>query len=478
MLPCLHSGCRSCLVEKSLDGQVMCPTCYSQVSVSMLNKLPMDHLRLDRDELEKIKNREVYCSVCAHQSEIASHHCKECDHYLCEIHNIAHSRAQLTQDHRSQPIELYIQDYHGFVPHITNKVPCSNCRACDIRPDFYCEGCQEFLCLNCKPEHSKNKKKCSKKALPIPEYYSRIHRLIDSSITEATQSVNCLTHQLDKLDDLSSSVIDVEQKMNEQINMSFDRMIGVLNERRKALLNKGQEAIAEKLSKISSERHMVESVIVRYMQSVEFANDLMNSGNQCGLIQTVDLIYDKLDSINDVQYTVKETPFHMRFECNDCAFSKAVNNYGKISLWIEEELSVIKDTNEKDDEEDIKEAYEQRILDLNNKMKEIETSQKETENSLRESLASMTQEYEALRKKRLQELQEGYSKKEVDIALLIKKLDEISQRMQKGKKKSYKSDDVVAKLKELIEAIPCSPSVTNNKRKQFIVRSEVGGREC
>jgi len=407
ILPCLHSSCRICMLEASVDQQVICNACHLEIPVQQLDQLPLDHIRLDQEELYKLKNRQVYCSVCETQNATV---------------------------YSTSLCKFYCEDHQKDGSGIFNKNEWKTIEAVIVE---------------------KEKKFSVPTGCAIEKDTSQIYQDMRSKICCATEktahSIAELSGELDKLHNLQKLTDDTCEKTNESINSEFDRLIGVLNDRRRQLLQQVQDHCFQKSNSVQLEGQMLEEVISRFVQSIDFANHVLQYNDQAGLVQVAPLISDRLDSLVDVHYKVKEKPLRLSFSFDDTQLKQDIGRIGSIQLDSKPETTSPLMTNTTD--LDIKEAYKQKVIQLTNQLKKSEESRKESEFTFKSSLEAMTEEYTKLQN------QTEMIKKEKDQELnsIRKNLKKLAKKMQKSKKlgsTNSQTDDLMKRLKQLVDSMP------------------------
>ena len=171
ILPCSHSFCKACLEnlttqdEENVDGEetkLDCPTCTSTVTLNSnenVDGLP------DNEFIAKLLTAigpegKQGSSMCSHprcEKEPSITICMECEMLLCHECYTSHEWWPPMQCHTMLSIsEIITRDEQQKIGAET--LSCTQHK--DAIPKFYCETCEELICMKCvasvhtKPGHT------------------------------------------------------------------------------------------------------------------------------------------------------------------------------------------------------------------------------------------------------------------------------------------------------------------------------------
>ena len=169
ILPCSHSFCKACLdkltTEENVDGEgktFACPTCMSSVTLKAnenMAGLP------DNEFIVKLltavgPDRKQEASVCSHphcKKKPCITICTECEMLLCHECYSSHESWPPMQNHTMLSIsEIINRDEQQEIGAET--LSCTQHK--DAIPKFYCETCEQLICMKClasvhtKPGHA------------------------------------------------------------------------------------------------------------------------------------------------------------------------------------------------------------------------------------------------------------------------------------------------------------------------------------
>ena len=169
VLPCSHSFCKACMeklsTQENVDGErktFACPTCMSTVTLKAnedVTGLP------DNEFIVKLltavgPDRKQEASVCSHplcKKERPITICMECEMLYCHACYFLHDTWPPMQNHTMLSIsEIINRDEQQEIGAET--LSCTQHK--DAIPKFYCETCEQLICMKCvasvhtKPGHT------------------------------------------------------------------------------------------------------------------------------------------------------------------------------------------------------------------------------------------------------------------------------------------------------------------------------------
>lgn len=139
--------CRKC-------EEYLCETCTEKHKIRKAFK---DHDPIGIEKYKMIMDCNTYvCTVCEDEgaNKIAESTCKICEEDLCKTCSDEHRRQKATKTHTLFPISDKIKRDLEL-----SQIMCTNCKedGSDIKAEFYCEECEENLCVSCKKKHEVRK---------------------------------------------------------------------------------------------------------------------------------------------------------------------------------------------------------------------------------------------------------------------------------------------------------------------------------
>ena len=151
-LPCHHSYCERCLEKMQVQNKIICPECRNEATVPAggVKDLP-NNFFINRmvDELvlkRKVEGEEeVKCDECDEDEPVVAY-CPECNSFLCQFCYETHKRNKRFRGHGIVPLtELRSNKDVTIQP----KAKAPICKEHDIELLFYCETCEQLICMYC-----------------------------------------------------------------------------------------------------------------------------------------------------------------------------------------------------------------------------------------------------------------------------------------------------------------------------------------
>ncbi|XP_046580142.1 uncharacterized protein LOC124287679 [Haliotis rubra] len=150
VLPCQHSFCSQCLDDVwTIGSKLSCPSCSQQWDVreSVEETFPVEYVAMKFVvfvELKGKKGRRL-CTDCSEKSP-ATHHCLNCQLYICEEGLRAHKRFYKQKGHKILSIAEILKLPENYL---------TQTETCPLHPgstlDLFCEkpGCMKAVCPSC-----------------------------------------------------------------------------------------------------------------------------------------------------------------------------------------------------------------------------------------------------------------------------------------------------------------------------------------
>ena len=219
VLQCMHFFCKECVSQE--DGEstclVTCPFCNS--------KQPFQQPSFKGNIDDILKDEDLKCGPCKAESKQspaanASHHCVDCDEYLCENCNTHHAKFKITKHHTS----FKLGENVSLFP---NRSICGVCKDQTSRSvEFVCQEHDLMCCGTCAIRSHKD---CSIHEIEYLVDQIRSKSLIDDLHLALEESKNKMRLIVDASEENSTrlelqtaeirkSVIDLRKKINDLID--------------------------------------------------------------------------------------------------------------------------------------------------------------------------------------------------------------------------------------------------------------------
>ena len=271
-LPCYHSYCEECLEKLCSQSEIKCPECREVVKIPEggVKSLPNNFL-INRlvDELI-LKNKiggenEVQCDNCNKNDPVVSY-CPTCNLFLCRVCNESHSRDRRTVSH--------MQNIVPFTE-LKTRAKAFMCKKHDTELLFYCETCEELVCLYCTTkEHSGHHHDAVKQ---LAKKHRRELRTATAPIKPITNNITKACENLDKM------VKEIQKRGNtieKDIDQHYDEMIQKIVKQKEEKKQHLQYKVSQKTKAIETQIKELECVQTEMLSIAELKNAVDKSSNQ------------------------------------------------------------------------------------------------------------------------------------------------------------------------------------------------------
>ena len=282
VLSCLHVFCEGCLkklpAQQAGRGTICCPNCrqVSPVPAGDVANLPsafyIQHLFEVRDTLEKVRYpKRVQCMKCEEREAVRF--CRDCGQYICQACLDAH---RTWKELKSHEILSFDEVAVAASAMKSSKKVVMLCPKHPTEPmKIYCETCDELICRDCTVrthrEHNYDL---------VAECFPKHREAIVASLEPIKKLAACEAKVIQKLDGRSLELDKQGREGKAEINRQIDRLHGILDARRRELLDQVDQKVRQARKEISAERDHHELSFAQLSSCVEFVEGSLQSGTQ------------------------------------------------------------------------------------------------------------------------------------------------------------------------------------------------------
>ena len=263
-LTCYHFYCERCLEKMQTEFNIPCPECRKETKVPAggVKELPDNFFinRLVDDLILKKKasgEQEVKCDECDEDDPVVTF-CPECNSFLCQACNENHKR---NKRYRVHAVVSFTELKSNKDVSIQAKVKIPLCKQHDEQLKYYCETCNELVCMYCTvKEHSNHHhdslmKMADKHRSELKKITDPIEGMI-KNLSEAHDNMQMMKRKIRKQGEEINEVIDkyydeLLQKLMKQRNEMKQQACNVLLEKEKAVIIQ-QEEVASMQTELTS----------------------------------------------------------------------------------------------------------------------------------------------------------------------------------------------------------------------------------
>ena len=304
-LPCHHSYCEQCLEKMQVQSKIICPECRKEAIVPSGGVKDLDNNffinRLVDEFILKRKvegEEEVTCDECSGEDPVVAF-CPDCTLFLCHLCNEYHKRSNRFRSHSTVPLtELRSKKDVPIQP----KAKAMMCREHDIELLFYCETCDQLVCMYCTvKEHNGHNHDTVKKM--VDKHRQELKKLT-ASVEEMIRGLSDTHNNIEKM---RKKIKQQGDEVNIQIDQHYDRVVQKLMEQREEMKQRVRDTVSrkEKVAKVKLEE--VESAQAEVL-SLKELNDAVEKGSDQEALSIKKQVIDRMLQITDKYKKINLSP--------------------------------------------------------------------------------------------------------------------------------------------------------------------------
>ena len=304
-LPCHHSYCEQCLEKMQVQSKIICPECRKEVIVPPGGVKDLDNNffinRLVDEFILKCKvegEAEVKCDECSGEDSVVAF-CPDCTLFLCHVCNEYHKRSNKFRGHGIVPLtELRSKKDVAIQP----KPKAMMCREHDIELLFYCETCDQLVCMYCT----------------VKDHNGHNHDTVKKMVNKHRQEVKKITAPVEEMiRGLSNTHDDIEKQrkkirqqgdeVNKKIDQHYDEVIQKLMEQKEQLKQQVRGTVSQKEKAVTTQLEEVEYAQAE-VASMKELNDAVEKSSDQEVLSVKKQVIDRMQQITDKYKKVNIPP--------------------------------------------------------------------------------------------------------------------------------------------------------------------------
>ena len=304
-LPCHHSYCEHCLEMLREKSKIICPECRKESIVPPRGVKDLDdNFFITRLVDELILNRkiegdeEVKCDECSGIDPVVTF-CPDCTAFLCHVCNEHHKRSNKSRDHGIIPLaELRSKKNFSIQP----KPKAMMCREHDKELLFYCETCDQLVCMYCRvKDHNGHNHDTVKKMV---DKHRQELKKITAPVAEMVRS---LSNVHDDVVKMGKKIKQQGDEVNNEIDQHYDRAIQKFINEKKKLKQQVYYAVSEKEEALTIQLSEIDCVQAEILKMKAIKEDVEKGFDQDVLSVKKEVI-DQMQQITDKYKKVNAPP--------------------------------------------------------------------------------------------------------------------------------------------------------------------------
>ena len=277
-LPCYHSYCEGCLEKMQVQSKIICPECRKEAKVPAggVKELPNNFFinRLVDDLILKKKvdgEQEVKCDECNGDDSVASF-CPDCNLFLCHSCNDHHKRSKFFRSHCVVPLtEL---KSNKDVP-IQAKLKIPLCKEHDEQLKYYCETCDELVCMYCTVKKHNG------------HHHDSVKQMGTKHRTELKKTTDPVGGMIKNLSEAHNNIEKMMKKtrrrgeeVDKKIDQYYDELLQKLMKQKDEVKQQAHDAVSQKEKAMITQLEEVASMQAKLMSMKELTDALEQSSDQ------------------------------------------------------------------------------------------------------------------------------------------------------------------------------------------------------
>ena len=277
-LPCYHSYCEGCLEKMQVQSKIICPECRKEAKVPAggVKELPNNFFinRLVDDLILKKKvdgEQEVKCDECDEDDPVVSF-CPECNSFLCHACNDHHKRNKRYCGHAVVPLTELKSSKDAP---IQAKVKIPLCKEHDEQLKYYCETCDELVCMYCTVKKHNGHHHDSVKQMGTK------HRNQLKKVTDPVEGmIKNLSEAHDNIEKMMKKTRSRGENVDKKIDRYYDKLLQKLMKQKDEVKQQARDAVSQKEKAMTTQLEEVASMQARLMSMKELTDALEQSSDQ------------------------------------------------------------------------------------------------------------------------------------------------------------------------------------------------------
>ena len=301
-LPCHHSYCEQCLEKMQVQNKIICPECRNETTVPAggVKDLP-NNFFINRmvDELvlkRKVEGEEeVKCDECDEDEPVVAY-CPECNSFLCQFCYETHKRNKRFRGHGIVPLtELRSNKDVTIQP----KAKAPICKEHDIELLFYCETCEQLICMYCTvKEHNGHNHDTVKKMA------TKHHNELKDVTAPVDEMIRDLSEAHDNIDKMKKKIRRQGDEVDKKIDQHYNELVQKLMKQKEQVKQQAHDAVSQKEKALTVQLEEVEYAQAEVLSMKELKDAIEKSSDQEALsakkqvINRMQQITDKFNKLN------------------------------------------------------------------------------------------------------------------------------------------------------------------------------------
>lgn len=293
-LSCYHSFCKECLEMMQPHSKIKCPVCRRETTVPAGGVKELDNnffISYLVDELilqDKVSGEvHVRCELCPEEDPVVTF-CENCVQFLCNVCSRHHQRANASRDHNTIPLtELRTKKDKNFAP----KPETIKCSKHDEEMLFYCEMCDQLVCMHCTVTNHRDHRCCM-----ISDIAKKHRNKLQEVCAPLKDMISNLSKTYDTIDKMRETIKQEGDEVNKKIDEYYHGLIKKLEEQKEQLKQQVCESVSKKVKVVKMQLEEVEHAQAEAVSTKQL-HDTLNSCSDQKLLSAKKQVIDCIQRI-------------------------------------------------------------------------------------------------------------------------------------------------------------------------------------
>ncbi|XP_064634373.1 transcription intermediary factor 1-alpha-like isoform X2 [Lineus longissimus] len=331
LLPCLHSFCKPCLNNVSVDSteenKPACPTCKQVYTAQDVieNRFIIELLNSRVTQPEE--NKDNICTGCD-DNIVASSYCSDCMEWLCVACVQAHRRVRVTKDHTIVPKESAGAEGTSGANAMEKTFP-----RCPVHPKellkLYCDTCEQLTCRDCQLENHKDHKYDF-----IDNHSEKYKEWMKDVLKRIAEKRAYIENAKVLINRRFNDIKEKEQEVGNKIKMFAIQFITDINRRGKELLSDLNAVCSAKKNQLEQKHKEILNLSNKLDHSMLFTEQALNSASSQALLYTKKTMSSQLLHVLRTRCEVPNPNHHIdiKFSFDKDILKNQIPNVGKLQV--------------------------------------------------------------------------------------------------------------------------------------------------
>ncbi|XP_065892071.1 E3 ubiquitin-protein ligase TRIM45-like [Dysidea avara] len=277
-LPCYHSYCEGCLEKMQVQSKIICPECRKEAKVPaggvkefatnfFINQL-VDDLILKK---KVAREEKVNCDSCIGKDLVVSF-CPDCNSFLCHACNDFHKRSKMFASHGIVPLTELRSNKD--IPTQAKPIVLL-CKEHDEQLKYYCETCDELVCMYCtiKKHNGHNHDSMKNMASKHRSQLKKVTTPIEGMIQDLSGAHNTI-------DEMMKKIRKQGDEINKQIDQHYNELVEKLMKQKDQVKQQVHDTVSQKQKELTTQLDEVDATQTELVSMKELNDALEKNSDQ------------------------------------------------------------------------------------------------------------------------------------------------------------------------------------------------------